>query len=71
MIEHRRKLKSLKKLCQDCGGKLSLYLYEKDCNGVVYDEQWEECEDCGFRSKVKLSEKRQLGDSWRYTPTKF
>ena len=72
MVDHRRVLKRLDKKCRECGGVLELISYDIDDKGVIYTEQYVECIECLDREKVKLPEKRIMGDSWKSgIPTKF
>ena len=53
MGEKRKVQKQIKKPCDLCGGLVELVRYEEDNNGVVFEEQYEECTECLNRTKIK------------------
>lgn len=53
-MENKRKVqKFIRKPCGLCGGRVEIVLYSENINGVKYDEEYEECEDCQNRTKIK------------------
>jgi C4-type Zn-finger protein len=52
MIDKKKVQKTLNKKCPDCDGQLEIIVCDKNNNGVIYSENYEECSDCGYRKKV-------------------
>jgi len=76
MVDHRRVLRFEKnKKCPQCDFEgVEIVRYNKEISpGCFVDEDFVECADvdCGYKEKIKLSEKRFIADGWKYTPTKF
>lgn len=41
------------KPCPDCGGVLEIVNYPETIDGVIYDKEYEECEDCLYKVALK------------------
>jgi len=73
MTEHRKVLKFEKSRCIECDNiGIEIIRITEEIDGVFFENDYEECCECGNRVKIKLPEKRTMGDSWRSgIPTKF
>lgn len=66
---HSKIIKYLKDKCIECDGiGINLVLETDDSSGVAFDTFYEVCVNCDNKKKIKLSEKRYLGDMYNYNP---
>jgi hypothetical protein len=72
MVDHRKVLRFEKTHCPQCDFiGIEIVRYNKEISPVFFiDEDFLECadEECGYREKIKLSEKRFLKNAWEYNP---
>ena len=72
MVDHRKVLRYTKGRCPECDSiGMEVVRYNKEISpGCFVDEDYLECadEECEYKEKIKLSEKRFLKNAWEYNP---
>jgi len=51
------------KICPDCGAEgLHNVIFKKNKSGILFDEIYEKCNNCGYSERIKKRKKQERDD---------